>query len=128
MSTGFYITMAVIALVFGVFPIARFLGSNVFPYLKNSAAQDSVLQKGVRANAEIIAALQTNSWTGNKPIYKLTLRFTTQNGDVVESALLKALTFNEIENYKEGYLLTIKYDPLKPDRIAIDEKPLILGE
>ena len=127
MSTGFYVTMAIIALVFGVFPMARFLYSNVYPYLKDSFSQDAVLENGIVANANIVETFQTSSWTGNKPIYKLTLRFNTETGQVIESSLLKALTFKEIENYKEGNLVTIKYDPEKPEKIAIQEKPIILG-
>ena len=127
MSTGFYVTMAIIALVFGVFPMARFLYSNVYPYLKDSFSQDAVLENGIVANANIVETFQTSSWTGNKPIYKLTLRFNTEPGQVIESSLLKALTFKEIENYKEGNQVTIKYDPEKPEKIAIQEKPIILG-
>ncbi|MGR7354819.1 DUF3592 domain-containing protein [Klebsiella aerogenes] len=127
MSTGFYVTMAIIALVFGVFPMARFLYSNVYPYLKDSFSQDAVLENGIVANANIVETFQTSSWTGNKPIYKLTLRFNTDTGQVIESSLLKALTFKEIENYKEGNQVTIKYDPEKPEKIAIQEKPIILG-
>ena len=127
MSTGFYVTMAIIALVFGVFPMARFLYSNVYPYLKDSFSQDAVLENGIVANANIVETFQTSSWTGHKPIYKLTLRFNTETGQVIESSLLKALTFKEIENYKEGNQVTIKYDPEKPEKIAIQEKPIILG-
>ena len=127
MSTGFYVTMPIIALVFGVFPMARFLYSNVYPYLKDSFSQDAVLENGIVANANIVETFQTSSWTGNKPIYKLTLRFNTETGQVIESSLLKALTFKEIENYKEGNQVTIKYDPEKPEKIAIQEKPIILG-
>lgn len=127
MSTGFYVTMAIIALVFGVFPMARFLYSNVYPYLKDSFSQDAVIENGIVANANIVETFQTSSWTGNKPIYKLTLRFNTETGQVIESSLLKALTFKEIENYKEGNQVTIKYDPEKPEKIAIQEKPIILG-
>ena len=127
MSTGFYVTVAIIALVFGVFPMARFLYSNVYPYLKDSFSQDAVLENGIVANANTVETFQTSSWTGNKPIYKLTLRFNTETGQVIESSLLKALTFKEIENYKEGNQVTIKYDPEKPEKIAIQEKPIILG-
>lgn len=44
MSNAFIITMAIIALVFGVFPMARFLYTNFIPYLKDSFSQDAVLK------------------------------------------------------------------------------------
>ncbi|EAA0892402.1 DUF3592 domain-containing protein [Salmonella enterica] len=127
MSTVFYVAMAVIVLVFGIFPMARFLYSDVSPYIKDRFSQDAVLGNGIIANANIVETFQTSSWTGNKPIYKLTLRFKTETGQVIESSLLKALTFKEIENYKEGNQVAIKYDPKKPENIAIQEKPIILG-
>jgi len=46
----------------------------------------------------------------------------------MESTTLKALTFKEIENFREGNQTTIKYDPADPQKIAIYDRPLILGE
>lgn len=128
MSNTFFIIMVVIALVFGVFPMARFLYTNVYPYMKDGFTQDAVLKSGVPTNAEIINTLQTSSWSGNKPVYKLTFRFETKENQVVESTIMKALTFKEIENFKEGNYTTIKYDPKDPRKVAISDKPLILGE
>jgi len=128
MSNFFIISMVVIGLVFGVFPMARFLYTNLFPYLKDGFSQDAVLENGIAANAEIIFTSQTSSWDGNKPVYKLTLRFETQENEIVEATIMKALTFKEIEQFKEGNGTTIKYDPKDPKKIAIYDKPLILGE
>lgn len=128
MSNTFFIIMAVIAVVFGVFPMARFLYTNVYPYMKDGFTQDAVLKSGVSTNAEIINTLQTSSWSGNKPVYKLTLRFKTKENQMVESTIMKALTFKEIENFKEGNYTEIKYDPLDPRKVAISDKPLILGQ
>ncbi len=128
MSSTFYIIMILIALVFGVFPMARFLYTTFYPYMKDGFTQDTVLKKGIAANADIVSAVQTSSWSGNKPIYKLTLKFKVNEGEVIESTTMKALTFKEIENYKEGNQTTIKYDPNDPKKIAIYDKPLILGE
>ncbi|NUU67677.1 DUF3592 domain-containing protein [Enterobacteriaceae bacterium BIT-l23] len=128
MSNAFIITMVVIALIFGAFPMVRFLYTNVYPYLKDGFVQDSVLKNGITASAEIINTYQTSSWSGNKPIYKLTFRFETKDNDVVESTIMKALTFKEIDNLKEGAVTAIKYDPNNPNKIALYDKPLILGD
>lgn len=128
MDAIFYITMIVILLVFGVFPMARFLYTTVYPYMKDCFIQDTVLKKGVAVNADIISATQTNSWSGTKPIYKLTLKFKVNEGEEIESTTMKALTFKEIENFKEENQTTIKYHPDNPKKIAIYDKPLILGE
>ena len=128
MTNTFFIIMALIVLVFGIFPMARFLYTNVYPYMKDGFTQDAVSKNGVSTNAEIINALQTSSWSGNKPVYKLTLRFETKDQQVIESTIMKALTFKEIENFKEGNFTEIKYDPQDPRKVAISDKPLILGE
>ncbi|HGM6861989.1 TPA: DUF3592 domain-containing protein [Serratia rubidaea] len=126
MSNAFIITMVIIALVFGVFPMARFLYTNFIPYLKDSFSQDAVLKNGMVTDAEIINTVQTSSWDGNKPVYKLTFRFKTKEDDLVESTIMKPLTFKEIETLKEGYITTIKYDPENPKKIALLDKSLIL--
>lgn len=41
---------------------------------------------------------------------------------------MKALTFKEIETYKEGCQVTIKYLPDDPRKVGIVEKSLILDE
>lgn len=128
MDSWFYIVMAVIVVVFGIFPMARFLYSSVYPYLKDGFTQDTVLKKGTFANADIISALQTSGWGGSKPIYILTLRFKTHEGVLIEASTMKALSFKEIESFKEGNQTTIKYDPADPKKIAIYDRPLILGE
>lgn len=76
----FSILMAVIAIVFGIIPMVRFIRRDLYPYLKDGFTQDTVLKTGTSANADIISSLQTSAWSGNKPIYKLTLRFETQGG------------------------------------------------
>ncbi len=128
MDAVFIISMVVIALVFGVFPIARFLYTTLYPYLKDGFSQDAVLKNGIAVNADIIYTEQTSSWDGNKPVYKLTLRFKTAEHQVVEATTMKALTFKEIEQFKEGNGTTIKYDPKDPKKIAIYDKPLVLGQ
>lgn len=128
MGDVFIISMIVIALIFGVFPIARFVYTNLYPYLKDGLSQDNILKNGVPANADIIYTSQTSSWDGNKPVYKLTLRFKTRDQVLIEAATMKALTFKEIEKYKEGNGTIIKYDPKDPEKIAIYDKPLVLGE
>jgi len=128
MGNVFIISMIVIALIFGVFPIARFVYTNLYPYLKDGFSQDNILKNGVPANADIIYTSQTSSWDGNKPVYKLTLRFKTRDQVLIEATTMKALTFKEIEKYKEGNGTTIKYDPKNPKKIAIYDKPLVLGE
>ncbi len=121
-----YIVVAMVAFMFFLF--FRDFRDTLIPLIKDGAMQDSVLKKGIAVNADITVARQTSMWSGGKPVYRLTLKFKTREGQDVESSILKALTFEEVERYKAGNGTTIKYDPKKPQRIAIYDRPLILGD
>ncbi|MBU3894878.1 DUF3592 domain-containing protein [Serratia rhizosphaerae] len=123
-STIFKVLLGVVA----VFSIGRFLYCDVIPQFKNGAMQSDVIKNGLAVNADIISSSQTSYWGGNKPIYKLTFRFKTMDNVEVESSLTKALSFEEIERFSPGNGTTIKYDPKNPKRIALFDKPLILGD
>lgn len=70
MDILFFIVMGLIVLVFGIYPMARFLYQDFYPYLKDSFTHSEVLQSGIAVNADIIAAHQTSAWSGSKPIYR----------------------------------------------------------
>lgn len=46
----------------------------------------------------------------------------------ISHTLYKSMTFEEIERFKAGNGTTIKYDPNNPEKIALYDRPLILGE
>lgn len=125
----FYIILIIfIGLLFGVFPMARFLYTSLYPYLKSVFMQEAVLNAGISVNALITHASQTSSYDGHLPIYRLTLRFETLEQQTIESTIMKPLKFSEIERFTAGNYTIIKYDPINPDHIAITDKPLVLGD
>lgn len=125
-TVGFIFKVVIGCIAFVAF--GRLLFIDVIPQLKEGSMQSDVSKNGVATEANIILAEQTTYWGGNKPIYKLTFRYSTSDGHEYESSLTKALTFEEIEKYKAGNFTTIKYDPKKPLRIALYDKPLILSD
>ncbi|AMH07783.1 DUF3592 domain-containing protein [Klebsiella aerogenes] len=126
MDTLFFVVMGLIVLVFGIYPMARFLYQDVYPYLKDSFTHSEVLQSGIAVNADIIAAHQTSAWSGSKPIYRLTFKFKTREQVEVQASLNHTLNFSDIERFKPGNGTTIKYDPANPQRIALYDRPLFL--
>lgn len=50
------------------------------------------------------------------------------DGKIYQFAFYKSMTFEEIERFKAGNGTTIKYDPNNPEKIALYDRPLILGE
>ncbi len=125
-SKWFYISLAISVVVF--FAIARNFSNHFLPLIKDGFVQSAVLKNGIAVNADIVSAQQTTMWGGNKPIYKMTFRFKTQENQEVETSILKDLSFEEIERFKPGNGTTIKYDPKDPQRIALYDKPLILEQ
>lgn len=116
----------ILLVVIGVFAFGRVILKDIIPTIRSGFIESKVAKTGVAVNADIIAAQQTTSWGGNKPIYQLTFSFQTQEGTVIQSSLKQALSNEEIERYKPGNGTTIKYDPKDPARIALYDKPLIL--
>lgn len=122
----YYIVIAMVA--FMCFIFFRDFRDTLFPLIKDSFTQSNVLKTGVAVNADIVYAHQTTMWDGGRPVYRLTLKFKTREGQETESSTLKTLSFEEIERFKAGNGTTIKYDPKNPQRIAIYDRPLILGD
>lgn len=111
----------------GTFAFLRMLITEIIPTIKSGFVERRVAKKGIAVEGDIIASHQTSSWGGNKPIYQITIRFKTYDGQEVESAVKQALSFEEIERYKAGNGITLKYDPKNPKNIAVYDKPIILG-
>lgn len=126
MSSRWLYLMSLVLLIV-LFAVIKSVGSFVIPMIKDGFIQNEVLKKGMVANAYIITANQTTIWSGNRPVYRLTLKFQTYQKQKVEASLKKELTFDEIERFKPGNVVTIKYDPKDPQRIAIYDKPIING-
>ena len=123
---GYFLPVAVALLILFIFYMA--FRDNIIPYVKNIFIQSAVLKNGISTNADIIVARQTGMLDAEQPVYLLTLQFQARDGKTYQSTLYKSMTFEEIERFKAGNGTTIKYDPNNPEKIALYDRPLILGE
>lgn len=96
--------------------------------IEDDFVQNKILKSGFETNAYIIASSQTTIWSGDRPVYRLTLKFKTINSQEVKACLMKELSFDEIERFKSGGVVNIKYDPKNPQRITLYDKSIITGE
>ncbi|WP_156567380.1 DUF3592 domain-containing protein [Metakosakonia massiliensis] len=126
MSMVIFLPVAVALLILFIFYMA--FRDNIIPYVKNIFIQSAVLKNGISTNADIIVARQTGMLDAEQPVYLLTLQFQARDGKTYQSTLYKSMTFEEIERFKAGNGTTIKYDPNNPEKIALYDRPLILGE
>lgn len=102
--------------------------SSIMPAIKQSFMEVDVLKKGIGVNADIVSRSRTDKFDANLPVYKLTFKFVTQEGKIVESSLNIPLDAEEVIRYTPGNGTTLKYDPKDPKRIALYDKPLTLGD
>lgn len=115
-----------ISLILIALPVVMFLYSKIYLPRKDASTQDVDLENEVMVTAEVIAVLKAKNWKSDNPVYKMTFRFKTPQGEMIESPLIKTIPFNETEKYKVGKQLTIKYISGNPRQIAIFDKPLVL--
>lgn len=99
----------------------KFICSDIYPGLKNAFSQGSAMKKGIVANARIITVMRTTILDDDRSIFNLMLRFKTVDGQIIISTIMKTLTIQEMESYKEGGQLTIKYIPGDPQKVSVVE-------
>lgn len=117
-----HITIKVIcATVKFIYGTVKFICSDIYPGLKNAFSQGSAMKKGIVENARIITIMRTTILDDNSSVFKLMLRFKTVDGQIIISTIMKTLTIQEMESYKEGCQLTIKYIPGDPQKVSIVE-------
>ncbi|WLI76360.1 DUF3592 domain-containing protein [Kosakonia sp. H02] len=121
-----YIAYIVMAL-FGVRLLIS-AGSSIIPVIKQSFMENDVMKEGVGVNADIVARSQTDKFDANLPVYRLTFKFSIPEGRQIESSLNLPLNAEEVMRYAPGNGISLKYDPKDPKRIALYDKPLILGD
>lgn len=119
----FYIFMAFVAI-----RLLMMAGSMVIPGIRQGMMESEVKRTGVGINAQVKARERTGMFDAGLPVYKLTFTFKTKEGVEVESGLDKPLAAEEVMRYSPGEIITIKYDPNDPKRIALYDKPLILDD
>ncbi|WP_200552584.1 DUF3592 domain-containing protein [Kosakonia sp. LAM2021] len=103
-------------------------GSMVIPGIRQTMMESDVRKNGVGVGATIVSRSRAGSFEGGLPVYRLTFKFKTREGVEVESSLERPLAAEDVMQFEPGNGVTLKYDPKDPKRIALSDRPLILGD
>lgn len=103
-------------------------GSMVIPSIRQGMMESEVRRNGIGVNANIISRNRTGMFDAELPVYRLTFKFKTQEGIEIEASLDKPLAAEDVMRFEPGNGTTLKYDPKDPKRIALHDRPLILGD
>ncbi|MGG7447677.1 DUF3592 domain-containing protein [Kosakonia oryzendophytica] len=123
-----WIYLVYLFLAFVFFRVVMMAGSMVIPGIRQGMMESEVRRNGIGVNADIVSRNRTDMFDAELPVYRITFKFKTKEGTEVESSLDKALAAEEVMRFAPGNGTTIKYDPKDPKRIALYDKPLILGD
>ncbi|ANR80390.1 hypothetical protein BBB57_20350 [Kosakonia sacchari] len=108
--------------------ICRLVFAMLIPGIRQFKMESEVRKIGIGVNADIIHRSKTGMIDGEKPVYRMTFRFKTREGLEVQSSLERPLNMDDFGRYAPGNGVTLKYDPKDPKRIALSDRPLILGD
>jgi hypothetical protein len=80
----------------------------------------NILKHGIAAKAKIIDVADTGRRHNYNPVVKIRLAVTDNAGPDYLVEVTMTVSPVRLVKYQPGYVVTVKYDPKSPDRVAID--------
>lgn len=102
--------------------LAIVLGVTVVPIVWNHFRRGAVLSKGVGANARIVDITDTGRRYNTNPVVKIRLVVTDASGKDFNAEITLPVSPVRLADYKPGAVVKVKYDPKKPENVAIEGK------
>lgn len=99
--------------------LAFVLGVTVVPILWNHFRRGAVLSKGIEANARIVDLTDTGKRYNTNPVVKIRLVVTAVSGKDYNAEITLPVSPVRLADYKPGMVVKVKYDPKKPENVAI---------
>ncbi|MCL2760251.1 MAG: DUF3592 domain-containing protein [Desulfuromonadales bacterium] len=78
------------------------------------------VKNGILVMGELISIEQTDQLVNYQPMCKLTLQFTTKDGQQVTGSDIRVIQMVDLAQYQPGIELPVRYNPKKPQNIMID--------
>ncbi len=95
-----------------------FGGIWVHDYLEDSEEQD-IIENGVAAKATVVDIVDTGSRSNHDPVCKVVLTVEGQDGTRFRSRVEKVLSAVDLTKFKEGTVVSVRYDPKDHSRIVM---------
>ena len=97
------------------------LAVTVGPVIWNHFKKSAVLSSGTEANARIVDVTDTGRRHNTNPVVKIRLVVTDTAGKVFNAEITGTVSPVRLSDYKPGAAVRVKYDPNKPENVAIME-------
>ncbi len=95
------------------------MGLVFVPMLLGSMRRQKLMQTGVSANAQILSVWQTGMYVNEQPQIGMKLQVNPPNGQPFEAETKMVVSMIQIPQFQPGQLVEVKYDPAKPNEVAI---------
>jgi hypothetical protein len=92
----------------------------VAPVIWGKFSEWYLLKFGINAKAKIIDITDTGNRYNSNPVVKIKLAVIDNAGRERLTDVTMPVSPVRLVKYQPGYLVTVKYDPKSPDRVAID--------
>ena len=97
------------------------LAVTVGPVIWNHFKKSAVLSSGIEANARIVDVTDTGRRHNTNPVVKIRLVVTDAAGRDFNAEITMPVSPVRLSDYKPGVAVRVKYDPKKPENVAIME-------
>jgi hypothetical protein len=95
------------------------LAVTVGPVIWNHFKRGAVLSNGIEANARIVDVTDTGRRHNTNPVVNIRLVVTDAAGKAFNAEITLPVSPVKLAGYKPGEIIRIKYDPKKPENVAI---------
>jgi predicted S18 family serine protease len=95
------------------------LAVTVGPVIWNHFKRGAVLSSGIEANARIVDVTDTGKRHNTNPVVNIRLIVTDAAGKEFNAEITLPVSPLKLTGYKPGVAVKVKYDPKKPENVAI---------
>jgi hypothetical protein len=119
MSNFFYYALAFVVAIAGFTPVVWITASQIRK--GNITAQ--ILADGEAANAKILEMRMASMQANDTPMTDLTLEVIPSGLPPYQAVVTYSVTVRNVDYFKRGNIIPVKFDPAHPTRVAIVPPP-----
>jgi len=110
----------IIVIVVASIALSILLPRFLLPLLTGASKRNALLKTGVQARAVITSLDQTGTYINEQPKCRVGLRVEPAGGAPFEATAVQIVLLTQIPQFQPGQIVTVRYDPADPAKIAIE--------
>jgi len=107
-------TIAIILLV-----VVAIAAVAVGPLLMDAREERQLLETGTDATAEILSLKDTGDRINENPVVEIAVKVQPEGGEPYSATISTALSVVDLQNYRAGVKVRVRYDPSDPSKVAL---------